>query len=112
MSQAISESLKKVDAEKKCLGEASYIDDINLPGMLYAFTLRSTKAKAIIKKINLPPLPEGYTTINENDIPGENYVKMLKTDWPYFSSRQVNYIGEPILLIVGPDKQKVKESQK
>ena len=109
MSQAISESLKKVDAEKKCLGEASYIDDINLPGMLYAFTLRSTKAKAIIKKINLPPLPEGYTTINENDIPGENYVKMLKTDWPYFASRQVNYIGEPILLIVGPDKQKVKE---
>jgi CO/xanthine dehydrogenase Mo-binding subunit len=109
MNHTISKSVKKVDVEKKCSGEALYIDDISMPDMLYAGTLRSTKAKAIIKKITLPILPEGYLIVDEKDIPGETYVKMLKTDWPYFASGQVNYIGEPMLLIVGPDKQKIKE---
>jgi CO/xanthine dehydrogenase Mo-binding subunit len=109
MGKAISKSVKKVDLEKKCSGKAVYIDDITMPDMLYAITLRSIKAKAIIKKIILPTLPENYTVISEKDIPGETYVKMLKTDWPYFASKQVNYIGEPLLLIVGPDKRIIEE---
>lgn len=109
MMHMISEPMKKVDVGKKCSGEALYIDDICLTGMLYASTLRSTKAKAVIKKIILPVLPEGYTIVDGKDIPGETYVKMLKTDWPYFASGHVNYIGEPLLLIVGPDKQKTEE---
>ncbi len=109
MSHTISKSVKKVDLENKCSGEALYVDDISMPGMLYAGTLRSIKAKAVINKITLPPLPEGYTIVSEKDIPGETYVKMLKTDWPYFASNQVNYIGEPLLLIVGPDKRKIEE---
>lgn len=109
MMHAISEPVKKVDVEKKCSGEALYIDDMQITGMLYAGTLRSTKAKAIIKKIKLPILPDGYTIIDEKDIPSATYVKMLKTDWPFFASKQVNYIGEPLLLIVGPDKKKISE---
>ncbi|MDX1359364.1 MAG: xanthine dehydrogenase family protein molybdopterin-binding subunit, partial [Clostridia bacterium] len=89
----------------KTSGEAIYIADMKLDGMLHAGTLRSTETRALIKDIRLPNLPEGYHIIDHNDIPGENYVKIIFDDMPIFAEKQVNYYGEPILLVVGEDKQ-------
>ncbi len=102
-------STPKVDHEDKCSGKALYVSDIQMDGMLYAKTLRSTVAKAKIKNIALPELPEGYYVVDHHDILKENYVKMIFTDWPVFAKDRINYIGEPILLVVGPDKALIDE---
>ena len=102
-------STPKVDHEDKCSGKALYVSDIQMDGLLYAKTLRSSVAKAKIKKVNLPDLPEGYYVVDHHDILKENYVKMVFKDWPVFAVDQVNYIGEPILLVVGPDKIVIDE---
>ncbi len=72
-------------------------------------TLRSTVAKAKIKQISIPELPGGYFVVDQKDIVKENYVKMIFTDWPVFAKDRVNYIGEPIALVVGPDKVLIDE---
>jgi len=101
----ISKSIPKQDTAEKTSGEALYIGDIKFDGMLHAKTFRSTETRSLIKEIKIPELPDGYHIVDYKDIPGENYVKIIFEDMPVFAEKTVNYFGEPILLVVGEDKQ-------
>lgn len=103
----ISEPLKRDDVPDKISGKAKYVADIKMGDMLHARTLRSTKARALIKSIEYPILPSGYYIVDKRDVPGSNAVKMLKNDQPFFADSIVNYIGEPIALVVGEDREEV-----
>ena len=86
-------STPKIDFPEKIRGEAKFTDDFELPGMLYAETVRSTIAKGKIKEIKLPEIPEGYYWISAKDIPGENVVNIIFSDWPIFADKEVHFIG-------------------
>ncbi|MFH5881812.1 xanthine dehydrogenase family protein molybdopterin-binding subunit [Liberiplasma polymorphum] len=105
----ISRSITKIDGHLKSSGKAKYVSDIKMPNLHFAKTVRSTIAKGKIVSINLPPMPSGYYTVDYNDIPGKNYIKMIFEDWPIFAKDTVNHIGEPILLVVGKDKAIIDE---
>jgi len=100
----ISCSVLKIDNEEKSKGSAVYVSDITIPGMYYAKTVRSTIPKGKIKKITLPVLPENYHIVDYKDIPGKNVVKIIFEDQLIFAEDKVTYYGEPIMLVVGPDK--------
>lgn len=97
----------KSDHKIKVDGSAKYIADIKFKDSLYAKTLRSEKAKAVIKNITIPKLKDGYYVIQGNDVPGLNKVKVIENDMPVFSDKEVNYIGEPILLAAGSQIEEV-----
>jgi len=99
-----TKSTPKIDHEDKCSGQALYVSDISMPDMLYAKTVRASIAHGKIKAIERPPLPSGYHFIDHRDIRAKNFVKMVFEDWPVFATDTVNYIGEPIMLVVGPDR--------
>ncbi len=103
----ISKSIDKVDAHEKIAGETAYISDIKREDMVYAMTLRSPVASGTIRNITLPTLPEGYAAVGPEDIPGRNLVTMIYEDWPVFPEKRVNYIGEPLMLLLGPDKERL-----
>ncbi len=109
IKEDISKAIDKVDSREKIDGSAPFTADIQLEGMLHARTFRASVPKALIKDIRLPELPEGYFAVTREDIPGKNIVKMIYEDWPVFAEKEVNHIGEPILLLVGPDKEKVQD---
>lgn len=106
-NERFKNSVVKVDNADKCSGKAKFSDDFVMENMLYARTLRSSIPSGKIKKINLPTLPKDYYFIDVNDVPGENVVNMIFSDWPVFSSGSVNYIGEQIGLLCGPDREKL-----
>lgn len=103
----IDKSIPKQDTAEKTSGSAMYISDYKIEGMLHAKTLRSSHTRALIKEIKIPKLPEGFYIVDYKDIPGENYVKIIFEDMPVFAEKTVNYFGEPILLVVGDDKQTI-----
>ena len=103
----IRKSVIKADHKIKVDGSAKYIADIKFKDSLYAKTLRSEKAKAVIKNIIIPELKDGYYIVEAKDVPGVNKVKIIQNDMPVFSDREVNYIGEPILLVVGPELEEI-----
>jgi len=109
MSERISESVVRVDASEKIEGDARYVGDMKFDGMLYAKTLRSTQPRAKILSIDIPELPDGYFIVDKKDVPGKNRVKILIYDQPFFAEDTVNYIGEPILLVVGPDRDVISQ---
>lgn len=101
----ISQSIKRFDFDEKIDGQARYCADMKLEDMVYARTLRSTRMRARILSIQVPALPEGYYIVDRNDIPGKNSVPIVYDDEPFLARDVVNYVGEPILLVVGPDKE-------
>ncbi|MCF7914936.1 MAG: xanthine dehydrogenase family protein molybdopterin-binding subunit [Spirochaetaceae bacterium] len=109
MNKKISTSIKRVDAGIKTGGAARYIGDIPFDGLLYGKIVRSSRARATIKSVSVPALPEGYYYIDAKDIPsgGRNRIEMIKDDWPVFADEQVRFIGETLGLLVGPDRKEL-----
>jgi CO/xanthine dehydrogenase Mo-binding subunit len=107
--EAISRSATKKDHEPKISGRAIYVADYPAEGMLYGKLLHSPRAHAKILDIKLPPLPEGYLVVDKSDVPGDNHVNIVKDDTPVFVEDTVEYIGDVILMVVGPDADKVAE---
>jgi len=106
--KSISSSIGKTDHDLKITGKARYVADIPTEGMLHAKVLRSSIPKGKILAVHLPDLPEGYSYINHNHVPAKNHVHMILDDTPVFAEEYVEYIGDPIGLIVGPDERMVK----
>ncbi len=109
MKRDISQTIDNVEAHEKISGDAKYTSDIFIKNTYYALSIRSSIAKGTIKSIKIPPLPNDYHIIDESDIPGENVVAMIEDDWPVFAANRVEYIGQPIMLVVGPNKAKLYE---
>lgn len=107
--EKISKSIKKKDHEAKLNGSALYVDDHVMDGMLYGRLLHSEKAKARITKIILPELPEGYLIVDKNDVTGVNRVAIIIHDTPVYAEDAVEYVGEPILMVVGPEDKEVEK---
>jgi len=83
-----------------------YVCDYPTEGMLFGRILRATVAKGVVRSVTLPELPEGYLYVDEHDIPGVNEVHMVQDDTPVFT-RNVEFIGEPIGMLFGPDERVV-----
>lgn len=104
----ISESIKKKDHDAKVSGRAMYVDDHKMEDMLYGRILRSSKAKARIINIIKPDLPKGYFIVDKNDVTGKNKVHIVLDDTPVFAEDTVEYIGDPILMVVGENLKEVE----
>ncbi len=106
--EKISTSVKKKDHDSKVSGKALYVDDLKIDDMLFGKLLHSSKAKARIKDIVLPEMPDGYLIVDKRDVPGVNQVHIVLEDTPVFADETVEYIGDPILMVVGPELKEVE----
>lgn len=105
---SISNSVIKKDHAQKMSGRSLYVADYSTVDVLFGKLLHSPKAKARIVSIHVPPLPEGYYVVDKNDVPGDNNVQIVMDDTPVFARETVEYIGDPILMVVGPDEKEVE----
>lgn len=107
----ICKSIKKKDHDPKIEGRSVYVDDYVTTAdgraILCGRLLHSTLAKARVLSVKLPELPEGYLYVDASDIPGDNNVNIVLDDTPVFCRDTVEYIGEPIGMLVGPDPKTV-----
>ncbi len=103
----ISKSVIKKDHSAKMNGSAMYVCDLATEGMLFGRLLRSTVAHAKIKAVELPELPDGYYYVDHRDVTGANQVHVVLDDSPVFAVDTVEYIGDPIGMICGPDEREV-----
>lgn len=101
----ISQSITRFDAWEKGSGETRYVADLEVKGLNYGRFYRSPFPRGKIKAVKVPPLPEGYHVVDHRDVPGENCIAMINKDWPAFAVDEVRYIGQIILLLVGPDRE-------
>lgn len=107
MKDSISKPIQRVDGPAKISGEAKYINDMHFENQLFAKTLRSDRVKARIISIRRPELPDGFFIVDKDDVPGINRMRTVVSDHPIFAEDTVEYIGQPILLVVGPERETI-----
>jgi CO/xanthine dehydrogenase Mo-binding subunit len=87
--------------------DSCFVSDIYLPQMLYALTIRSPIAKGRLISIECPRLPGNYTLISAQDIPGKN--SLDSAEFPVLADTELSYIGEPVALLLGPNKNTLED---
>jgi len=106
---SISKSIPKIDHLEKISGRAKYIADLPTEDLYFGKLVRSTVARANLGKIHLPPLPPEYFFYGAADVPGANNVNIILDDTPVFAGDTVEYIGDPIGVLVGPCERTVHD---
>ncbi|MDR1867270.1 MAG: molybdopterin-dependent oxidoreductase [Treponema sp.] len=85
-----------------------FVEDIITEQMFFAVLIRSPVASAFLKAIEHPRMPNLYTLIQANDIPGINHMEDCG-GMPLLSPYKLAYIGEPLAILVGPDLDQVEQ---
>ncbi|HEX8830837.1 MAG TPA: xanthine dehydrogenase family protein, partial [Longimicrobium sp.] len=106
IARAVGSSAPRKDAAAKVTGAAQYVDDLNLPGMLYGRTIRSTVPCGTIRSIRFSFGPDdGFTVVDHRDVPGVNAVAMILDDQPFLSEGRIRHLHEPILLLAHESRE-------
>jgi CO/xanthine dehydrogenase Mo-binding subunit len=110
----IGQPVQRREGRAKVTGEARYVDDLALPGMLYGATIRSHVPRGIITRIEYgPSIPwDEFTIVSSVDIPGANVVALITDDQPYLAEGRTNHAEEPILLIAHADRDLVYKARR
>jgi CO/xanthine dehydrogenase Mo-binding subunit len=111
---AIGASIPRRDGRRKVTGEARYVDDLTLPGMLHGTTVRSPAPRGVIRDIAFEPgVPwDEFVIVTADDIPGTNAVALILNDQPYLAREAVNHQEEPVVLLAHPDRHLLEEARK
>jgi CO/xanthine dehydrogenase Mo-binding subunit len=111
--RVVGSPVRRKEVRAKLTGTATYIADMTMPGMLHGATIRSTRPRALIRKITYQPgVPwDEFVIVTSEDIPGKNRVALVFDDQPYLASSQVNHMYEPILLIAHENEDLVRKAR-
>ncbi|GAB4319731.1 MAG: hypothetical protein Kow0059_13860 [Candidatus Sumerlaeia bacterium] len=109
----VGRELDRPDGMDKATGRARYVDDVELPGMLYAGIVYSQKARAKILEVDtsaaraMPGVEDVFTA---RDIPGTNLIPLIKADWPFLADAEARYVGEPIAVVTVKNRDALREA--
>jgi CO/xanthine dehydrogenase Mo-binding subunit len=99
-------SVPRKEGRDKVTGQAQYVDDMTLPGMLYGATVRSQIPRGKIKNIAFGSgiAWDEFVIVSAKDIPGRNCIALMANDQPCLAHGAVNHPEEPILLLAHADR--------
>src|SRR6202030_2013313 len=102
----VGKSVPRLEGRDKVTGASRYVDDMELPGMLYGATVRSRIARGKIKSIKFLPAVnwDEFVVVSAKDIPGKNCIALIGEDQPCLAQELINHPEEPILLLAHPDR--------
>ena len=102
----VGASVPRKEGRGKVTGQARYVDDMVLPGMLYGATVRSRIPRGKIKKFTFGPGIHWneFVVVSPEDIPGKNCIALLDEDQPCLADGIANHPEEPLLLLAHADR--------
>ncbi|GJQ26485.1 MAG: selenium-dependent xanthine dehydrogenase [Phycisphaerae bacterium] len=104
----VGERLHRYTGHDAALGMRRYIDDIKVPGMVFAAPRLSDHPRALVKKINTAPamaVPGVLRVVTAADVPGDRFVGLITPDWPVFiaEGEETRYVGDVLAFVVAAD---------
>src|SRR3984893_16409536 len=102
----VGASVPRKEGRDKVTGYGRYVDDMQLPDMLYGATVRSQVPRGKIRKITFGPgiAWNEFIVVTAKDIPGKNVIALIANDQPCLADEVVNHPEEPILLLAHSDR--------
>ncbi len=115
-SGKIFEEVFRLDAYAKTLGTGEYVDDMEVPDLVYAGAVRSRYPRAVVEDIDASKAlahPGVITVITAEDIPGSNKCGHLSKDWDTLIAKGdiTRYIGDAIVLVVAETEEALEQAK-
>lgn len=115
LSGRIGSSLPRYTGEDAVLGQRRYVDDMKIPGMVYAVMRLSDHPRALVKGIDasaVEAMPGVIRVITADDVPGNRYVGLIEKDWPVFIAigEETRYVGDVIACVVAEDEKTARQA--
>lgn len=111
----VGKRVKRSESALRVQGAGLFADDIKYHGMLHAAVIRSPLARGIVQKIDIAGTlqKEGVAGVfTYKDIPGQNAIPIVLDDQPFLAEKYVNYIGEPMAVVVADSRQNARAAVK
>lgn len=109
----IGRSVFRPDAPEKLTGQAKYLNDLQAPNMLHAYVVRSPHAHAAIKGISFDKaakMPGVAAVMTCKELPGPNYIPLVKNDLPLLADAEVAFVGQPVAVVAAETYEQAKEA--
>ena len=112
----IAEDVFRIDAYAKTLGNGEYVDDMELPDMVYASAVRSAHPRAVVEDIDISKAqayPGVIAVLTAADIPGHNKCGHLAKDWDVLIAKgdTTRYVGDGIVLVVAETEEALEAAK-
>jgi CO/xanthine dehydrogenase Mo-binding subunit len=104
---SIGKRARRSEAVDRVTGAGLFTDDLKYAGMLHAAVVRSPVARGRIESFDARRIletPGVVGVFTAEDIPGKNSVPIVFDDQPFLADRLVNYVGEPVAVVVAEDR--------
>ena len=111
----VGKRARRVEAIDRVTGVGLFTDDLTYAGMLHAAVVRSPVARGRIKSVDTRSClktPGVVAVFTAADIPGRNCVPIIFDDQPFLAEKLVNYVGEPIAVVVAEDRLTARAAAK
>jgi aerobic carbon-monoxide dehydrogenase large subunit len=120
----VGRAMRRKEDPRMITGRGRYIDDIEVPGTLYAAIVRSPEAHARIVSIDASAAEareEVVAVLTGDEMAGDFAAPMLMVwappgveintpdNWP-LSRGEVKHVGDPVAVVVGTDRYSVPRS--
>ena len=127
VDQSIGQRVLRKEDVRFITGKGQYTDDINLRGQTYGYFVRSTMARAAINGIDVSEAERapGVIAVLTGQQLAEDGLGTLPCGWmvkskdgsdmlqpahPVMAADAVNYVGEPMALVIGESYQAAKDA--
>ncbi len=112
----IAEDVFRIDAYSKTLGTGEYVDDMELPDMVYASAVRTKYPRAVVDDIDISKAqayPGVIAVLTAADIPGHNKCGHLAKDWDVLIAKgdTTRYVGDAIVLVVSETEEALEAAK-
>ncbi len=112
----IAEDVFRIDAYAKTMGTGEYVDDMELPDMVYASAVRSAHPRAVVEDIDISKAqayPGVIAVLTAADIPGHNKCGHIVKDWDVLIAKgdTTRCVGDSIVLVVAETEEALQAAK-
>src|SRR5204863_1253716 len=114
-SVGIGASLLRKEDDRHLRGRGEFVSDIRLPGTMEVVFLRSPRAHARIRSIEIPPEHRGHV-FTAADLPRLQPIRVVtqaagakSPPWPPLATDKVRYVGEAIAACIAPTRGEAED---
>ncbi len=112
----VGDAIHRIDVEGKVLGTGEYVDDVELPDMIYGSAVRSQYPRAKVLAIHTEEakkLPGVVCVLTAEDVPGKNKVGHLKQDWDTMIAVGdiTRYLGDAIAIVAAETPEILEQAK-
>jgi len=114
MPCVVGRSVARKEGRRKLSGQARYVDDLSLPGLVHGVTIRSAVPRGRLRDIRFGgDIPwDEFTVVTAADIPAENSVASILADQPFLVESEIRHAEEPVLLLAHPDRDMLEKARR